>query len=443
MKVYKFGGGVLKDAQAMEQLSKITETVSGNLLIVVSAFGKTTGALEAVLAEYYSTGKVDTSALNEIEESHLELLNQLSFSEEHSIFAFVKKCFANMNEQFRRGLSDRKYYEYDRIVSVGELLSANIVSACLEAKGFDVSFADARNLLVSDDGFGDAKILWEPTIKAVREAGLFSKNKLIVTQGFTAKTQTGELTTLGREGSDYTAAIFAYCLDADEVVFWKNVPGILNADPEIHPDARLLETLSYKEAVEQTFYGAKILHPKTIKPLENKKIPVKVRPFNDLSHCGTSISDIDPTDKTFYPKVPIYIEKNDQILISVASQDFSFIAEDSLSRIFALLDKYRLKVSVMQNSAISFSFCAGNVKERIPLFINELKQDYKVLYNDNLSLITIRHYTDKAVRERLKDKEVLLRQISRYTARFVVRNGLKPSVFRYDFVGQYRGNLDD
>ncbi len=421
MKVYKFGGGVLSDSKSLLHLVDIVKDLSEDLLIVVSAFGKTTGALEAVLLQYYQGKNSYLKAIEEIEKVHIDLLEELGFSNKDLIYTYVKNIFSDLRFFLHKGLSDNKYFEYDRIVSLGELLSSNILTAFLTLKNIDAKFVDARKLLISDDEFSDAKIIWNLTEANIQQAALFDRHKIVVSQGFTACTANGETTTLGREGSDYTASVYAYCMNADEIVFWKNVNGVLNADPEKHPDAKLLKTLSYKEAVEQTFYGAKILHPKTIKPLENKKIPIQVRSFYNLKHSGTSISDISPDDKTFYPDIPVYIEKNNQILFSILSPDFSFISEYGLSKIFALLSKYRLKVSVMQNSAISFSFCVDNLKDRIPDFINELKKEYELLYNDNLTLITIRHYTDEVIKQYLEGREVLLRQLSRYTARFVVR----------------------
>lgn len=444
MRVYKFGGGVLKDADAVRSLPDIIGNVSDDyLLVVVSAFGKTTGAFEKLLSSYYFSDGFKKELLQDIEKQHYAVIHELGLADDAVLDEKISGLFAELRQIFTKGLSADKYFEYDRIVPVGELLSANIITAFLKNRGLRAAFADARDYLVTDSGFGEAGILWEETQKNISGDKLFGKDNIIISQGFTGRDITGRNTTLGREGSDYTAAVYAYCLNAEEAVFWKNVPGILNADPEQHDDARLLSVLSYKEAVEQTFYGAKILHPKTIKPLQNKKISVRVRPFDDPNFAGTEIADIAPDAKNFYPKIPIYIIKRDQILFSVSALDFSFIAEDSLSQIFALLAKYRLKVSIMQNSAISFTFGLGNVKERMPLFIEELRKYYSVRYNANVSLLTIRHYTDEAIEKYMNGREILLRQISRYTARFVVKNGSGSSVFRYDFVGQNIGNFEN
>jgi aspartate kinase len=443
MKVYKFGGGVLKDADAVKKLPELIQQADDRLLIVVSAFGKTTGAFESVLSSYYFSDGFRSKLLDKIEADHLVVIKEL-FPEGNKVLErIISGLISETRTLFIQGLTADKYFEYDRIVPVGELLSANIIQAFLNKKGIKTAFADAREYLLTDSGFGDAKILWKETKEKIQPQALFGESQYVITQGFTGRDISGRSTTLGREGSDYTAAVYAYCLDADEIVFWKNVPGILNADPQENEDARLLTSLSYKEVVEQTFYGAKILHPKTIKPLQNKKIPVQVRPFDEPGFSGTRISDISPDAKDFYPPMPVYIVKKDQILFSVSALDFSFIAEDSLSRIFSLLAKYRLKVSVMQNSAISFTFSVGNVKERIPLFTDELRRHYSVRYNANLSLVTIRHYTDEAIEKYLKGREILLRQISRYTARFVVQNGSGASVFRYDFIGQNLSNFEN
>jgi aspartate kinase len=443
MRVYKFGGGVLKDAAAVKKIPDLILQAHNRLLIVVSAFGKTTGAFESLLSSYYFSGGFCPDLLDKIESEHLSVIKELFPEGNEELNQIISGLIEETRALFKQGLSADKYFEYDRIVPVGELLSVNIINAFLNRSGIKTAFADARDYLITDSGFGDAKILWEETKKKIKQDALFAETDIVITQGFTGRDITGHITTLGREGSDYTAAVYAYCLNADEIIFWKNVSGILNADPQENEDARLLSKLSYKEVVEQTFYGAKILHPKTIKPLQNKKIPVQVRPFDNPDFPGTRISDIPPDAKDFYPPMPVYIVKKDQILFSVSALDFSFIAEDSLSRIFSLLAKYRLKVSVMQNSAISFTFSVGNVKERIPLFTDELRRHYSVRYNDNLSLITIRHYTDEAIEKYLSGKDILLQQISRYTARFVVQNGSGASVFRYDFVGQNLSNFEN
>ena len=433
MIVYKFGGGVLKDVTAIRKLPTIINTTNKKLLIIVSAFGKTTGAFEQLLSDYYFGDGFSLEDLNEIKYRHIDLVKELFQQDYYLIVEKIEILFSETEQIFNKGLSENKYLEYDRIVSYGELLSSIIVSEYLNYIGIVSGYANARDFIKTDSGFGDAKVLWSETGKMINEEDLFGDTDIVVTQGFIASDMKGRSTTLGREGSDYSAAIFGYCLDASELVFWKNVQGIFNIDPELSDNARLLSKLSYKEAVEQTFYGAKILHPKTIKPLENKKITLHVKPYSDVNFQGTEISDISQGSKDFYPKIPIFIVKNDQVLISVSSTDFAFIAEDSLSDIFALLSKHKLKVSIMQNSAISFSFCVGNVKERIHLFIEDLKEQYKVRYNTNLSLITIRHYNDDVITEQLMDKEVLLRQVSRYTARYVVKNGSGSAVFRYNF----------
>ncbi len=429
MKVYKFGGGVLKDAKSLFRLAEIADKLSDNLLIVVSAFGKTTSLLERALELYYEQNDSYSDSISEVENLYFSILNNLDFQANNPIFELVQQGFNDLRNTFKKGLSSNKYLEYDAIVSMGEFLSANIVASFLQEQGANAKFADARSLLVSDNNFCDAKINWDLTLKAIKTADLFSRHKIIVSQGFTAATTKQQTTTLGREGSDYSASIFAYCLDAREIVFWKNVPGVLNADPNKYPNAVLLKKMSYKEAIEQTFYGAKILHFRTIKPLENKKIPIKVRSFYDLDCQGTSIADFSSSDYELSPSIPIYIEKNNQILFSIFSSDFSFITEKNISRIFALLNRHRLKVSLIQNSAISFSFCTDNKKERIANFKKELQQHFDFKYNSNLTLITIRHYDDALIKDYLNDKAVLIRQLSRDTARFAVHSDSKIPVF--------------
>ena len=274
-------------------------------------------------------------------------------------------------------------------------------------------------MIKTDKIYREASVNWEKTEELVKKT--FSENKIYVTQGFIGSDDAGKTTTLGREGSDFSAAVLAYILDAEKIEFWKEVRGIYNADPTKTDDFVLLPRLSYREAVEQVYFGAKILHPKTIKPLQNKKIQVKVRPFYEPEFEGTSILDISKFSKDYYPDTPIYIIKENQILISVSPLDFSFIAEKNLGRIFVLLAKYRIKVNLMENSAISFSVCVDNNEHKVKPFIERIKRDFKVLYNDNLRLITIRHYTNDAIDKMINGTEIFAQQKSRHTIRYVLK----------------------
>lgn len=435
MKVLKFGGGVLKNAESVNRLCNKIIEIKGELLIVVSAFGKTTGDMEQILSDYYSDAGFSEKSLMSIKDRYKDIIADLLLDSSELIFEKLDKLFSSVSAFFKKGLSENKYYEYDRIVSKGEEISVLVVTEALKQNGVLAEQIDSRKYIKTDSRFGDAQVNWDETQKRLNSVNLFKASNVIVAQGFVGSDLYRRTTTLGREGSDYSAAVYAYCLNAEEIIFYKNVPGIYNADPELYRNPKLLPKISYREAVEQTFYGAKILHPKTIKPLQNKRIPLIVKHFSDETFPGTFISGTSASKKEYYPKTPVYIVKNDQILISVSSNDFSFIAEDNLSDIFALLSRFNLKVSVMENSAISFSFCVNNVDKSVEQLITELKKHYLIKYNKNLSLITIRHYTQETIEKELRGKEILLRQLSRFTARFVVKNGSGSPVFRYNFPG--------
>ncbi len=423
MKVFKFGGGVLRTKKDTDQLIKILKNYKNDkLIIVISAFNKITSKFESFLNQYFDNNEFDQACLKEIKDYHFNLTESLFKDNEKSgLLQKVNKLFDEIDQIFIKGLSSNYHYEYDRIVSYGELLSSTIIFELLKISGFDCKFKDIRNIIITDSAYTEAKVNWEISLRNIKTECSGNDFKFCLTQGFIAADENGNATTLGKEGSDFTASVLAYALDADEVVFWKEVEGIYNADPTITNNYQLLPKLSYRESVEQAFYGAKILHPKSIKPLQNKSIPINVKSFYNPAENGTDIIDISELSPDLYPKVPIYIVKDNQILISFSSLDFSFITEDNLGMIFTLLSKYRIKVNLMQSSAISFSVCVTNDKFKIPGFIDDLKENFSVLYNDELSLITIRHYNDEAIRKMILGKKILLQQNSRHTCRFVVK----------------------
>lgn len=423
MRVFKFGGGVLKSREDIHRLFHILfENKDENIVVVVSAFNKVTSKFELLVNKYFSDNFFDINIFNEIKEYHLDLIKSVFIDTNFysSVKLKLSNLFNEINNIFEIGLGNDYHFEYDRIVSYGELLSANIVYEFLKFKKINCEFKDSRELIVTDSVYTEAKLNWEFSKNKIESSNLFNKANVYITQGFVAADVNGNVTTLGREGSDFTASVFGYILDAKEVVFWKEVDGIYNSDPAISSDYELLPKLSYKEAVEQAYYGAKILHPKTIKPLQNKKIPIIVRSFYK-KNTGTNIVDISNLSPDLYPNVPIFIVKENQILISVSTLDFSFVSEHNLGEIYSLLSDLRIKVNLMQSSAINFSVCITNNKFKVPQLILELKKSYKVLYNDNLSLITIRHYDETAILKMTNNRKILLEQKSRHTVRFVMK----------------------
>jgi len=423
MRVFKFGGGVLKRHEDVLKLVEILQkNKNDKIIVVVSAFNKVTSKLEKLLNYYFDNKIFNNNIFNEIKHYHDNLISDL-FGHDGSLLIHEKinDVFDEIYNIFKEGLSDNFHFEYDRIVSFGELLSSLFIFEFLKYKNISCEYKDSRKLIITDSVYTEAKVDWQQTSENIVNNCNFNNTLLCVTQGFIASNKNGDTTTLGREGSDFTASIYAYVLDAEELIFWKEVDGIYNADPAKSDEYELLPKLSYREVVEQAYYGAKILHPKTIKPLQNKKVSVKVKSFYKDLDFGTSIMDISKFSPDFYPNVPIYIVKDNQILVSVSTKDFSFISEYNLGEIFSFMSKHRVKVNLMQSSAINFSVCVTNNKHKIPSLIEDLKSCYNVLYNDVLSLITIRHYNEEAILKMVNGKEILVEQKSRQTARFVVK----------------------
>lgn len=418
MNVYKFGGASVKDANGVKNLFKIINTQRENLIIVISAMGKVTDMLEALCNNYFNrTGQIE-ELLEAFRGYHDGVINDLFGENDREIHKKVDALYAQLQNIVSGEPSFCYDYEYDRIVCFGELLSTHIVSAYLDKQGRKSKYIDIRKCLITDQNYRNANINLELSGLLCKKTFTFQDTFIYITQGFIAGTTTNQTTTLGREGSDYTAAILANLLDADDVTIWKDVPGIMNADPKFYENTEIISKLSYKEAIELSHYGAKVIHPKTIKPLQNKRIPLYVKSFLNPESHGSVIREID--EKLQLPA--IYINKDDQMLLTLTPRDFSFIAEEKLSRIFAALAKYRLKLNLMQNSAISFSFCIDNNEAVFESFINELKEEYEVLYNKDVRLLTIRHYTDTTIHQLIGDRQPFVEQRSRLTARFVIGN---------------------
>ncbi|HLN20004.1 MAG TPA: aspartate kinase [Bacteroidales bacterium] len=416
MKVYKFGGASVKDAQGIINLAGIVSLEKDDLIVVVSAFGKTTNGLEKVLNDWFA-GNDYKGALKEVSDYHYGVMKDL-FPSCNPVKEKIDSIFENLAMYLKGTPANRDYdLEYDQVVSCGELLSTIIVSGYLSSVSAGVSWIDIRKILITDLRFRDANILWDESLARAREVFDFIKTRIYVTQGFIGGTPEGLSSTLGREGSDYTAAILANMLDAVSVTVWKDVPGILNADPKWMDDAEKLDELSYKEAVEMTFSGAKVIHPKTIKPLHNKNIPLHVRSFIFPGHAGTVIK----SDPEIRKVIPHFIKKEKQILVSILPNDFSFVMGDNLSMIFRYFSDRGIKVNIVEASAVSINVCVNDEREKVNAFIEDLKNEFTIIYNENVEMLTIRHYTEEAIAKITTGREVLLEQRTRSTIRFVVR----------------------
>lgn len=416
MKVFKFGGASVKDAEGIRNLARIVSGESSDLVIVVSAFGKTTNALEKVLKSWFSGNCLYLSQLEEIFSYHQSVINEL-FTDKSSASGKTDISFAKLKEYL---LSEKRRsydFEYDQVVSYGEIWSTIIVSEYLKTIFFDSDWLDIREILLTDDRFRDANILWSESSDRIKAIFDFKKKRIYITQGFIGGTVTGQATTLGREGSDYTAAILANMLDAESLVVWKDVPGILNADPKWMPDAEKLDEISYKEAVEMTFSGAKVIHPKTIKPLQNKNITLHVRSFLIPGEKGTVIK----AEVTLTKIIPVFIKKENQILISIHPKDFSFVMGDNLSRIFHSFVIHGIKVNLVEASAVSIDVCVDDERSKVDSLIDDLKIEFTALYNEKVELLSVRHYTPEALTKITDGREILLEQRTRSTVRFVAR----------------------
>lgn len=414
MKIYKFGGASVKDAEGVKKVASILKNESNrSLVVVISAMGKMTNAFEelvrAALREFEIAEK-----LHFIKNYHQNILSSL-FENKENIQRKVDALFEDLEDKIQQLKTKNYDFVYDQIVGYGELLSTTIVSEYLNEAGIGNEWKDVRKLIATDKTYRDAEVNWQVTNNQIQEQ--IDLNSISLVQGFLGGCENGKTTTLGREGSDYTAGIFAYCLDAQSVTIWKDVEGVLNADPRVFDHTTLIEQISYQEAIEMAFYGASVIHPKTIQPLQSKEIPLYVKSFVDPSLKGTKVS----RGVDLFPEIPCFIVKKNQILISISTRDFSFIVEDNIRLIFELLHKYQLKVSVLQNSAISFSVCLDNKFQQFDSFLSEISTLFKVKYNKNVALYTIRYFDKKSQDEILKRGKLLLRQTTQKTTQLVVQ----------------------
>ncbi len=417
MLVFKFGGASVKDSGGVKNLFNIIHDFNDELIIVVSALGKTTNALEKILKLSIEDTDQCGVKFEKLKTYHFHIINELFPDKHHEIYNEVGNEFNKLYSKLFDDRLDSYDLKYDQIVSFGEILSTKIVSAYLNNQKLNNTWIDIRNVFVTDETYREAKIDFDQTKINAKNSFSFKNQKVYLTQGFIACAKNGNVTTLGREGSDYTAAILANILDAEKVIVWKDVDGILNADPQYFEATQKLDKISYQEAVELAYFGAKVIHPKTLKPLHNKQIPLFVRSFINPTGEGTEIDCF----KHYDQELPIFILKKDQMLISLFPKDLSFVIEDELSKIFKYLSEHRIKVNLIQNSAISFSLCIDNGNKNSKQLIERLKEDYKVLYNDHLELLTIRHYSEEAISAVTTGRKIYIEQRSRHTAHFVIR----------------------
>ena len=392
MFVFKFGGASVKNAHAVKNLAKILRNYSDRIVVVVSAMGKMTNALEKVSAEYFKKGEGVWDTLQVVKDYHEEIMNDLFPDKNHPVYAETGRIFSVLESKLNSPPGLDYDFDYDQIVCTGELLSTLIVSAWLNEVGIKTLWKDIRLSLKTDHTYREGKIIWDLSDNLIRDDFQFRGHQILLTQGFLASTIDNQTTTLGREGSDYTAAILGYILEAEKIIIWKDVPGILNADPEYFPDAILLREISFRDAIELAYYGAKVIHPKTIQPLKKKNINLYVKSFINPDDPGTIIGDVH-----YDTLIPSYIFKKDQILINIYPEDFSFISENNLEIILGCFARSGLRINMMQNSAVSFQVCVNNDHSRIPRVIGELKERFTVNQEENLDMVTIRYYDEETI----------------------------------------------
>ncbi len=419
MKIFKFGGASLKDADSVRNVvSVLKKFPSENIIVVVSAMGKITNLLESLVEAVNMDKGNPGEILEQIKRYHRAIAQDLFPDEKHAVHESLREVFFTLQDNCATGKFSFYNETYDQITSQGELISSKIVSAYLSESGLNSSWLDVRNVVKTDATYREGVVDWEKTeVLAQQYFSSNTKNSIVITQGFLGQTEQGLTTTLGREGSDYTAAILAYCTNAESVTIWKDVPGVMNADPKWFDETKLIEHMSYQDAIELAYYGATVIHPKTIKPLQNKKIPLYVRSFLQPDEKGTLIN----SHKSQLP-IPCFIFKVDQLLLSISPKDFSFIVEENFSDIFKLFSEEGVKIQVMQNSAISFSVCVDNNEKKTPQLIKILQSKYRVLYNAGVELITIRYYNQATIDRVCVGKKVFLEHKSRYTVQLVVKN---------------------
>ena len=411
-KVFKFGGASIKDAQSIKHIINLIKDYEDcKLVIIFSAMGKVTNMLEDVVDAYILNTGNPSKYLQKVKDFHNTILDDL-FKEHSSIFDEVNNLFIEIEWVIEEDPHQSYSYYYDQIVSIGELISSKIMSAYLADNGFDNKWVDVRDVMRTDNNYRNARVNWDITSSLVKKHIIHNCS---ITQGFIGCSSDNFTTTLGREGSDFSAAIISSCLEVKELVIWKDVPGMMNADPKIFSNAKLFDSMSFDEAIELAFFGAKVIHPRTIQPLKRKNIRLRVKSFINPDREGTLIAEGIGT----FPNMPSYIIKNQQILLSISDKNLSFIVEDHMSKIFSLLSLYSVSVNMMQNSAVSFSICIDDDKYKTDKLIKDLQKYFSVTYNKGLSLYTIRYYREKDLKELLANKKIILEQKSRNTIQVI------------------------
>ena len=414
MKIFKFGGASVKDAESIKNVVNVLNHEGfNNTVVIISAMGKMTNAFEEIIAAYILKSNDLNDKINFVRNYHYQIIDGLFDGNSETVKLDVEVFFGQLSGFFVQNKATDYNFIYDQIIGFGELISTKIVSSYLNYVGISNTWLDVRNLIETDTTYRDAYVNWTATETQITT---INTTDLIVTQGFLGRNKQGYTTSLGREGSDYTAAIFGYCLNAESVTIWKDVDGVLNGDPRYFENTQLLEQISYGEAIEMAFYGASVIHPKTLKPLENKRIPLYVRSFYKLNSKGTVVGK----GHKLTPETPCFILKNQQIFVSISALDFSFMVEFNLSDIFKILHTHKLKVNLIQNSALSFSVCIEDKFNNFNHFLKEIEQNYLVKYQQNVSLYTIRHATTEAINMIENKGEVILKQATKETVQLVM-----------------------
>lgn len=419
IKVFKFGGASIRDISRIKNVGEIIGKYrTEKTVIVVSALGKTTNALEEVVNSFFYDPVLLKEKMDNVKSSHLEIMKEL-FAPNHEIYNTINDFWVEIDWIIEEEPQDSYDYIYDQIVPIGELMSSTILAAYLATIGIRCTWIDARDIIKTDNIYREGSIIWDSTVKNAKSIlhSAFEENDVVITQGFIGSTSDNNTVTLGREGSDFSAAILSYCIDAEDMTIWKDVPGVLSADPRLFDNVVKLDHLSYLEAVEMTYYGASVIHPKTIKPLQNKNIPLRVKSFLEPEGQGTLISN---RPDLHYPPI-VVVEKN-QTQLSISPKDFSFVVEHHLAHLFQLFAKHRLFVNMMRNTAVSFSVIVTNIPERIDAVLEELQSDFNTSKEEDLELITVRHYTQDVVDNLKKDKLVLQEEAIHNTIQMVVKD---------------------
>jgi aspartate kinase len=422
MRIYKFGGASLKNAQGIKNVGRIIqEDKQVKKGVIVSAIGNTTNQLEEIVEALKTNNQVTFRYLVDLlYRSHIQIASDLLTIRLNTTLDFLEQQFVYLNEKIHKLFSENEEYEYDQIVSLGEVISSKIVEAYLAENVSYVSWINAKELIRTNANYKQAEVDWSKTNELIlnKYAEIEKNTNIFITQGFIGSTREGITTTLGREGSDYTAAIFAYTLNAESLTIWKDVPGMLNADPKWFDETIQLPHISFQEAIELAYYGANVIHPKTIKPLQNKNIPLYVKSFIDTTLPGTII-DSNMEDDTL---IPSFIFKMNQLKISITPKDFSFIAEEKLSQIFNTISSVNAHINLMQNSAISFDFVIDNKRGVRELLTKEFENEYTVSFKEELELVTIRHYDQETIERVTVDKEIIITQQTKHTTRMLMRD---------------------